>query len=438
MALTQQDVLNALSEIIDPDLQRDIVSLGFVQNIEIGPSSVAFDIELTTPACPIKDRFKTDAERLVGALPGVESVQVNMTSRASTRAPKQEKSGLTRVKALIAVASGKGGVGKSTVAAAVALELAERGYKVGLLDADLFGPSVPTLFRLHDVELYQDEAGMIIPITVGPLQVVSFGFLLGDSPAIMRGPMVSGYMQQLLHQVAWGELDYLFLDLPPGTGDIQLTITQAVELDGALIVTTPQALAYPDVGKGILMFDRVDVPVLGVVENMAYFDCESCGTRHEPFGTGGAARLAERYGIPVLGELPLAPDRYGGSFENRRQDDAVREAVDRAMMALGTVKAEGIKKPEIAFNERQIALNWENGATVALDNHTLRSNCQCASCVDEFSGERKLDPSRIRPDIKAEDVATIGNYAIAIEWNDGHSSGFFPYRKIRELAAERS
>ncbi len=434
MAITEQQVLDALREIIDPDLQQDIVSLGFVRNIEIGPSSVAFEIQLTTPACPIKDRFKSDAERLVGALPGVESVQVTMTSRAPTRSLKQEKSGLTRVKALIAVASGKGGVGKSTVAAAMALDLAQRGYKVGLLDADLFGPSVPTLFRLHDVELFQDESGMIIPIEVGPLQVVSFGFLLGDSPAIMRGPMVSGYMQQLLHQVGWGELDYLFLDLPPGTGDIQLTITQAVELDGALIVTTPQALAYPDVGKGILMFDRVDVPVLGVVENMAYFDCGSCGARHELFGTGGAARLAERYGVQVLGELPLSPERYGGTFENGRQDEAVRETVDRAMMALGKVKAEGIRKPEIAFDEKQITLRWPEGGTVVVDNHTLRTNCQCASCVDEFSGERKLDPSRIHPDIKAEDVATIGNYAIAIEWNDGHSSGFFPYRKIRELA----
>ncbi len=435
MAATEQDVLDTLSEIIDPDLQQDIVSLGFVRNIEIAGSAVAFEIQLTTPACPIKDRFKTDAERLVGALPGVTSVGVTMTSRAPSRTPKQEKSGLTQVKALIAVASGKGGVGKSTVAAVIALDLAQRGYKVGLLDADLFGPSVPTLFRLHDVELRQDEAGMIVPASVGPLQVVSFGFLLGDSPAIMRGPMVSGYTQQLLHQVAWGDLDYLFLDLPPGTGDIQLTITQAVELDGALIVTTPQALAYPDVGKGILMFDRVDVPVLGVIENMAYFDCADCGTRHELFGSGGAIRLSERYGVNVLGELPLAPQRFGGTFENGQQDDTVSEAVDRTMMALGKAKAEGIKKPEIAFDAQQVKLMWDTGEIVALDNHTLRANCQCASCVDEYSGARKLNPSRIRSDIRADDVATIGNYAIAIEWNDGHSSGFFPYRKMRELAS---
>jgi ATP-binding protein involved in chromosome partitioning len=435
VSIQEKDVLAALSRIIDPDFKQDIVTLGFIRNMKIEGSTVGFDIQLTTPACPIKDQFKAEAERVVGELSGVETVNVTMTSAKTQRTPKVARSGLTEVQAIIAVASGKGGVGKSTVAACLAREVARRGYRVGLLDTDIFGPSVPTLFNLHDQHLYQNDEEMIMPVETGEISVMSFGFWLGESPAIMRGPMVSSYIQQFLHQVAWGRLDYLFLDLPPGTGDIQLTITQAVELDGAVIVTTPQALSYADVGKGIVMFDRVDVPVLGVIENMAYFVCDECGKKHPIFGEGGARRLADRFGIEVLGQLPLSPGEYGGTFEEVNEIPEISSSVDTLMMALGRATLEGIRRPSVEYDDKKITLTWENGETVTVSNHALRASCECALCVDEHTGEPILDPATIPPDIRPDEVKPIGNYAISITWSDGHSTGLYPYKKIKALAA---
>ncbi|MFN2311914.1 MAG: P-loop NTPase [Spirochaetia bacterium] len=435
MSISEQSVMDALSHIIDPDFGQDIVSLGFVRNLEIEGPQVSFAIQLTTPACPIKDQFKTQAEQQVGAIPGVESVKVAMTSAVKKRTPKVENSGLKEVQSIIAVASGKGGVGKSTVAASIARELSGRGYRVGLLDTDIFGPSVPSLFNLHEQQLYQDSQQMMIPVEAGGLSLMSFGFLLGDSPAIMRGPMVSGYVQQLLHQVAWGPLDYLILDLPPGTGDIQLTITQAVELGGSVIVTTPQALAYADVIKGIMMFDRVNVPVLGVIENMSYFDCGNCNTRHRIFGEGGAKRLSERFGIDVLAELPLSPEQYGGTLEASPQNTDVSQAVDNVIRALGKANLEGIKRPEVGYDAESVRLYWrEEDLRIEVPNKILRLDCRCAACVYEYTGEKRLEPDSIPDDIHAEDVQTIGNYAVAITWSDGHSSGFFSYKQLQELA----
>lgn len=435
MPVTESQVLEALKNIVDPDFQRDIVSLGFVRNISIDKKTVSFDINITTPACPVKDQFRSQAEKLVGELPGVERVFVKISSPQQKRQPKVEKSGLSRVKSIIAVASGKGGVGKSTVAAALAKELSQRGYKVGLLDTDIYGPSIPTLFNLHQEELEAGPDNMILPIEVDGLKVMSFGFWLGESPAIMRGPMVSNYIQQFLHQVAWDELDYLFLDLPPGTGDVQLTITQSVQLDGAVIVTTPQALSLADVGKGILMFDRVNVPVLGVVENMAYFVCDNCNARHAIFGEGGARKLSARFGIDVLSQLPLSPQSYGITYDHRVDNSDVAEAVDQVMRSLGKY-IHGVEKPEVKYDAASISLVFPSGTVVSVPNRELRLNCQCATCVNEMSGENMIDAANVPADVHAEEAATVGNYAIAVQWSDGHATGFFPYKRMRELAEE--
>ncbi len=434
MAVTEKDVLSRLSQIIDPDFQKDIVSLGFVKNIGIDGSTVSFDIQITTPACPVKDQFRSQAEQLVGSIPGVERVFAKIVSPSSARQPKVEKSGLVSVDSIIAVASGKGGVGKSTVAAALAKELSQRGFKVGLLDTDIFGPSLPTLFNLHRQELEGTADNMIKPIEIDGLKVMSFGFWLGESPAIMRGPMVSNYIQQFLHQVAWGELDYLFLDLPPGTGDVQLTITQSVQLDGAVIVTTPQALSLADVGKGILMFDKVNVPVLGVIENMAYFVCDQCNKHHLVFGEGGAQSLSRRFGIEVLAQLPLAPLDYGITFDHHVENPAMGIAVDQVIMSLGKY-SRGVEQPEVTHDATKISIAWKNGETMTVSNRELRASCQCATCVNEFTGEQMLDINTIPADIHAEDVQPVGNYAVSIQWSDGHATGFFPYNRLRELAA---
>lgn len=432
---TEDQVLESLSSIIDPDFNQDIVSLGFIKNLSIDNGSVAFDIELTTPACPVKSEFQRSAEEAVGKLDDVSRVNVNMTSAPRKARFSAEESGLAGVAAIVGISSCKGGVGKSTVAAGLAKELSQRGHKIGLLDTDIFGPSIPTLFDLHPPGVRGNESNMMIPEEIDDLKIMSFGFLLGRDPAVMRGPMVSNYMQQLLHKVAWGELDLLLLDLPPGTGDVQLTISQSIQLNGAVIVTTPQALSLTDVEKGILMFDKVSVPVLGVIENMAYFECDGCGKQHQVFGDGTRS-LTERYGIEVLARLPLAPADYGGTFRESIDLPALQEATDAVVRALGKSSRETIAKPEIDFDSQEITISWSGGDTITVNNFALRASCQCALCIQEMTGEALLDPASIQPDIAAREAHTVGNYAIQVTWNDGHSSGLFSYPHLRKVAGD--
>lgn len=426
--VTKQNVLDALSQIIDPDFQRDIVSLGFVQNMEISDGAVSFTIELTTPACPLSHAFKKQAEDLVGAIAGVNSVKVTMTARK--RAPRHDAaaSGLSGVKNIIAVSSCKGGVGKSTVAALIARTLAKRGVKTGLLDADIYGPSLPTLFNLHKVEVYSNEKERIIPIESDGLKLMSFAFLTGDEPAVLRGPMVSQYIQHLLHKVEWGDLDYLILDLPPGTGDIQLTISQSIQINGAVIVTTPHQLSLTDVRKGIQMFDKVNVPVLGVIENMAWFECDECSKKHHIFGEAGAKSLETLFGLNTLAELPISQDLDKVYAE---------EMTDATIRALGRNDLEKIVPPKISFNAKEITLEWPE-ETVRISNELLRKSCGCALCIDEMTNKPILDPKSVPADIHAEKVGTIGNYAITVDWSDGHNTGFFSYKKIRSLANQQN
>lgn len=434
MSLSREAVEAALSAIVDPDLGRNIVDLGFVKEIAIADGRVAVEIELTTPACPVREQFRSQAESKISAIDGVTGVEVTMSSRKPVRAKREEKSGLEQVDSLVAIASGKGGVGKSTVAASIAMELVRQGYRIGLLDVDIYGPSIPTLFEHHDVGLTGDESNMVVPEEFEGLKVMSFGFWLGDVPAIMRGPMVTNYVQQFLHQVNWGELDYLFLDFPPGTGDVQITITQSVQMDGAVIVTTPHVLSAADVGKAIQMFDKVSVPVLGVVENMSYFDAPDSGKRYHVFGQGAAERIGTRYGLPILGQLPISPEEFGGPATRSPRSQAIGAAVDALVRELGKSRA-GRSLPEVEHDASQVTLRWPDGETVTVDNRTLRSSCQCAVCVDEYSGEQTLDLESIPADIHAKSIEAVGNYAISIEWSDGHTTGFFPYKRIRELRA---
>ena len=299
-----EQVLDALRHVQDPDLHRDIVDLGFVKDLRVDGGKVAFTIELTTPACPVKEKMESQARELVSAVPGVRQVDVRMTAQVramgSGTAPE-----LTGVKNLIAVASGKGGVGKSTVAANLALALVREGARVGLLDADIYGPSIPIMMGARDAQpRMQDDR--IVPIEAHGLRLMSIGFLAGpEAPVVWRGPMVHKMVSQFLGGVAWGELDYLVIDLPPGTGDAQLTLTQSAPLSGAVIVTTPQDVALEDVYRGVRMFEQVKVPILGIVENMSYFACSHCGQREEIFAHGGGRRAAEKYKVPFLGEIPI-------------------------------------------------------------------------------------------------------------------------------------
>lgn len=431
--LTNDDIMKALSVIIDPDFRKDIVSLGFVKDVKIDGSKVSLNIELTTPACPVKNEFKESAEKALLNLDGVDDVQINMTAKEVKKSEKN-KDGLEHVRNILAIASCKGGVGKSTIAANIARELASRGFKTGLLDADIFGPSVPTLFNIHKPDVGADEQKRIIPIEKNGLKIMSFGFFLGDSPAILRGPIVSGYIQQLLTGVRWGELDYLVIDMPPGTGDIQLTMTQTIQLDGAVMVTTRQALSLVDVAKGIEMFEKVNVPMLGVVENMSYFDCDNCGKRHYIFGGDEENIVTKKYGLETLMQLPIKVDSgLTGHLDRDFSDPDVKEMVDKIARAIGMKAFDKNTTPQFDYDDEKITFVWPDGVKSEISNLELRANCGCALCVDEYTGEKLLNKNDIIKDIKPTEITPLGNYALKIVWNDGHNSGIYPYKLIRSL-----
>ena len=318
--ITKELVLNALSNVQEPDLGKDLVTLNMVKDVEIDGLNVSFTVVLTTPACPLKDMIKTACENAIRLLVSKEAViQVNFTSNVNSNR-RDNQLLLPNVKNIIAVGSGKGGVGKSTVSVNLALALAKDGAKVGLMDADIYGPSVPIMLGIQGERPMMRDVngkGMIVPIEVMGIKAMSIGLLIDDKQAIVwRGPMASSALKQFVSEVDWGELDYLIIDLPPGTGDIHLTLVQTIPVTGAVIVTTPQEVALADAKKAIRMFDgpQIKVPVLGVVENMAYFTPpELPEMKYYIFGEGGGKRLAEQFEIPYLGALPITmPIREGG------------------------------------------------------------------------------------------------------------------------------
>ena len=305
--ISEDQVKKALSSVIDPDLHRDIVSLGFVTQIKIDSGSINIQVELTTPACPVKDLLKKQCEEALQEIPGATQITVDMT--AQTRGTKQLSSEMTRksigkVKNVIAVASGKGGVGKSTTAVNLAFALQQRGSHVGLLDADIYGPSLSMMTNVGRPT--QSNGSLIVPPEANGVKVVSVAmFGIENQAQILRGPMVSQIIKQFLTQIDWGDLDYLIIDYPPGTGDIQLTLSQLAPITGAVIVTTPQDVALLDVRRAVNMFETTKVPILGVVETMSYFVCDQCEKKHHILRQGGGTRIANELGVPLLGEIPM-------------------------------------------------------------------------------------------------------------------------------------
>jgi ATP-binding protein involved in chromosome partitioning len=331
--IRETQVLDALRTVMDPDLHRDIVSLQFVRNMVIENGVVSFDVNLTTPACPVKDRLREEARQAVlTRVPGVTDVRVNMTAEVR-RPPAPDRTALQGVKNIIAVGSGKGGVGKSTVAANIAVSLARSGAQVGLLDADIYGPSIPIMMKAGKPA--EPMETHIEPGEAHGVKLMSMGFLSpGDQPLIWRGPMAHKALQQSLLGVRWGELDYLVVDLPPGTGDVHLTLVQTVPVTGAVIVSTPQDVGLQISLKTLRMFQQTKVPLLGIVENMSTYVCPHCGAHDDLFGHGGARRAADSMGVPFLGEIPL--------------DGAIRRHSDRGTPV---VLAEPESPSGVAFQE---------------------------------------------------------------------------------------
>ena len=355
--LTNDTVLESLKQIIDPDLRKDIVTLGFIKDLLIDGGEVSFRIVLTTPACPVKEQMEAQANDLVGGLAGVTSVRVTMDAEVPQGRGVANNIAIPGVKNIIAVSSGKGGVGKSTVAVNLAVALAADGAKVGIMDADVYGPNVPLMLGIR-YDQPEVENGKLRPIEAHGVKMISMALLVPpDKPMILRGPMLHGVVRQFLADVNWGELDYLIVDMPPGTGDVQLSLAQLVPVQGAILVTTPQEVSLSDVRRAVKMFETVNVPVLGVIENMSYFIAPDTGNKYEIFGKGGGQKLSEEYGLNLLGEVPLGMEvREGGdsgvpvvvSFPDSPQSAAFRHVAEEVARQI-SIEA---MKPELSILTR--------------------------------------------------------------------------------------
>lgn len=374
-------------------------------------------------------------------------------ARSASSAPPLPAAKLD-VRRVLCVASCKGGVGKSSVSANLALALAQRGDRVGLLDLDIYGPSLPSLMppSVAEQTVTGNAKQQIRPLEWGSgilpkaLQLMSYGYLRPGEFAAIRGPMVAGIAQQLLTGVAWQDLDTLVIDMPPGTGDVHLTLSQQVAVDACVMVTTPQKLALVDVEKGIRMFDKVGIPTVAIVENMSFLECGSCGTRTAIFGEGGGRRLAEQFGIEGFHQLPLDPLLSGhGATASLplASGESVGRAIVEAVTGLATQVSEELDRARAARGRRERAEASDRGKSlvmkggglpdVALPARAVRLACKCALCIDEWTGEPKLDPAHVPLDVAALEVQSAGRYAVTIKWSDGHSS-IYSFKHLRTLA----
>jgi ATP-binding protein involved in chromosome partitioning len=344
--VSAESVLGALRTVQEPELGGNLVDRNMIKNLKVEGGVVSFTVELTTPACPLKDQIESEVRAAVAQVAGVESINVAFSANVKQRPGLFDKATIPGVAHVLAVASGKGGVGKSTVATNLAIALAQDGARVGLLDADVYGPSAPIMLNLKNQQpMVQD--GKMVPLEAHGIKVISVGFMVPENqPLIFRGPIISSMLRQFLYDVLWEDLDYLVIDLPPGTGDIQLTLAQAIPLSGSVIVTTPQDVAMADVTRGIEMFKKLNVPILGLIENMSYFRCPHCGERSDIFSHGGAAAASKKFDVPFLGEIPLSlaireggdsgqpavtsaqPEAYAQSFRDVARNLAGRISVE--------------------------------------------------------------------------------------------------------------
>ena len=379
-----------------------------------------------------------------GAAPATSTIQPTPVSMNPAPSAKVQGS-LSGIKNIIAIASGKGGVGKSTVATNLAVSLKYFGATVGLMDADIYGPSQPAMLGARD-ERAQSVEGEIIPIDRHGVGFVSMGLMMGtDGPVVWRAPMAMKMIHQFLGNVTWGHLDYLLIDLPPGTGDVQLTLAQQASLSGAVIVTTPQDVALGIAKKGLQMFTQLNVPILGIIENMSGFLCGHCGNETAIFKEGGGRRMAEELGVPFLGSLPLDPEIMASGDNGvpllaattsspaaeayLKMAENFQEQVRRVNSTKQTLEPE---KMELGPSG-ELQVTWPDGHLGIHKAYILRTSCACAGCIDENSGKKILDPKRVPLDIKLMGFTAVGRYAVTAQFSDGHKTGIYPFTRLRKL-----
>ncbi|KAJ1430408.1 P-loop containing nucleoside triphosphate hydrolase protein [Ochromonadaceae sp. CCMP2298] len=437
----REEVLSALKNIIDPNAGSDIIEAGMVGNVQVIEQDVLVNLLIDKSSASFADEVKKLCILELSMLEWVSDIRIELVNKDAPAPPTGPPpgSGLKKIKHVVAVSSCKGGVGKSTVAVNLAYTLSKSGLKVGILDADIYGPSLPTMTRPKLGEkIYQDNK--LKPLQYEGVQLLSLGFISGGA-AIMRGPMVNQILNQFVLMSDWGELDYLIIDMPPGTGDIQLTLAQIMNISAAVIVTTPQKLSFVDVVKGIDMFDTVGVPSVAVVENMAEYSTYSfSGTRI--FGNGHIRKLKEMWGmenivsLPLLEELSISGDS-GVPFVLTHPDSLLAEQM--SLLASGVIKeverlATVGAGPLLTFDEPSLMMDYGGDQMSAFD---LRCDCRCAVCVEEMTGVALLNKASVNPQVKPVAMAPIGRYAMSVDWSDGHKA-LYPFRQIAKLAAAQT
>src|SRR5450631_4896150 len=398
---------------------------------------------------------------------------VTLQAGASGPSPQTGPEKLPGIRHIVAISSGKGGVGKSTVSVNLPLVLQRLGGRVGLVDADVLGPSIPGMLGMPTGQPPAvTPDGKVIPAERHGVKTMSMGMFTGeDTPAVLRGPMVGKYLRMLIGGVQWGDLDYLILDLPPGTGDTQLTLAQSLTMSGTVIVTTPQDVSLKIARRGLRMFETLHVPILGIIENMSTFTCPHCGKDTDVFRSGGGARMSEQLGVPFLGAIPLDADIVTGGDEGRPMLlDKPNSVAAQAYQAIATaladqlqdlptmvlrpfawtwesgegepvwvesaVRPSGSRTTSVGFRQRDartLSVLWQDGHRDDFDVRDLRLDCHCAACIEEASGRALLDPKSVPPDITPRMISSVGNYAITISWSDGHSTGIYSFEHLRAI-----
>ena len=441
--MLKESLLNELSMVIHPATRKNIVDEGLIQDIEFSGDKVSFALNLTTVVEPIRESLKQlvlEAAKRVDSIKEV-SIRTYVQGKQNPLVDNNQ-SNLSQIKHIIAVSSCKGGVGKSTIAVNLAMALTLNGYQVGLLDADIYGPSLPTMIQNNEpLTLDGDELNTL---DYHGLKCMSFGYALqqvhADAPAILRGPMVSQIVQQFLLQTKWGELDYLVIDMPPGTGDIQITLCQIAPISAAVIVTTPQKISFIDVVKGIDMFDKLNVPVVGAVENMSYYEVN--GQKKRPFGQGALQKLIHEFGFENTLELALdegisACADEGKPFVVAEPNNANAKKIiafsESVVEEIKLLKSGGSKIPQIGYNSRDgVIIQYEGEEPFFINAKELRLDCRSALSRDEFTGEIKIKESDVPADIHPFSMNPVGNYALGVNWSDGAVS-LYPYKQLEKF-----
>jgi Mrp family chromosome partitioning ATPase len=440
-----KDILKSVINQVKTEEGKSIIDLDLLYDIKFDPASGKTKILINLH----KDfrKIKILLENKIKATPELsnENVEISMAPQEKKSEPTTSKKiGLKKVKHVIAVSSCKGGVGKSTVAVNLAFSLMQRGKKVGIFDADVYGPSLPTMISPKDSTLrsYEDSPEIIIPIEFSGIKAMSFGFAAPGRRAVMRGPIVSNLVTQLVCNTDWGELDYLVIDMPPGTGDIQISLCQELNFTGGVVITTPQKLSFIDVVKGIEMFDELKIPVLAVIENMSYFLCDSCDKKHNIFGNGYVNMLKKQFGIEDSYNLPIDPmvsrvSDLGSPYvlvapETSQVQSTFKEISEKLIEKTDNIVSLIKNKPRVEYSPKDeaICVYYGDDQVKKINTVHLRKKCMCAACIDEFTGEKILKEKSIPNDVHPKRLEEKGNYAVAIVWSDGHRSSIYPYKRL--------